>query len=57
MEATKRQFRKIFTVRMETEIPSEKLWELRKVRKVNIKYFDEEDFLIDETNIPEESAP
>ena len=48
MEATKRQFRKIYTVRMETEVPAEKLYELRKVRSVNVKFFDQEDFLIDE---------
>jgi hypothetical protein len=52
MEATKRQFRKIYTVRMETEVPSEKLYELRKVRRINIKYFDQEDYLIEETDIP-----
>lgn len=48
MEATKRQFRKIFTVRMETEIPSTKLYELRKVDRVDIKLFDEQRFLMDE---------
>ena len=53
MEATKRQFRKIYTVRMETEVPSEKLYELRRVRRVRIKTFDEEDYMVDEFTIPE----
>ena len=52
MEATKRQFRKIYTVRMETEIPSEKLYALRKVRRVNVKFFDDQDDLLDEVKIP-----
>lgn len=51
MEATKRQFRKIYTVRMETEVPSEKLFELMKVREVRIKYFDQEHDLLDESVI------
>ena len=48
MEATKRQFRKIFTIKMETEVPEDKLWEIRKVEHVRVKFYDEQDNFVDE---------
>ena len=55
-EADKTTFRKIYTMKMEAEIPSSKLYELVKVGRVNVKFydklFDPEKVLVDEFTEP-----
>lgn len=40
IEATKRQFRKVYTINMESEIPSSRLLELEKVRAIHVDIYD-----------------
>ena len=55
-EADKTTFRKIYTIKMEAEIPSSQLYELVKVGRVNVKLYDKlfepEKVLVDEFTEP-----